>query len=492
MFVHFVILLWFYILVEFNGNINVNSFHVDESKFPFSQGIDCIELLKVCMHKVSNTITSFDTSYLQTGIIPEWIQWGLHVPYHDNDNKPRHMRTKLWSRHKNHSFAYSTPVTNIRVTHQNGDKFYGGSRHYPLNTRLATVFDTPYEPFRNTTHGLLIVSEWLENPCHSMYSLSAMAKAFEKGIFSGNDADVIFASGDGGPILNFTFLTWDILPHQNFIPWDNVCYEKAHLCRVNSNSLDRISQENLWATSQAVIIHHKLNNPNPKYSPLVKTQIVTIAIRENIGIGKAVERGWLNAHEILSYCNFELASNLTVTASEVMRFTSQKHDDDSTRPSQMPLQATLGNTVFLCQTHVFGKNQTHDIQVAQATDILVGVHGAALVHSLFMREGSHLLEIISKHAPDFVDMHYRAYLIVQGYHVRFWRILVDSDSLIVPSLFEKKRIGNKVMWGRDNSLSITNASFEVALRAIFEADTAPSPLEKFNSMAIEKKNIFIC
>lgn len=471
------------------------SFHVDERRLPFAQGLDCTELIKICLDKVSNTITSFDTSYLETGIVPKWVQWGLHVLYHDNDNKPRNMRTKLWKSHGNHSFAYHTPVTNIRVTSQNGDILYGGSRHYPLNTRLATIFDTPHEPFRNQTHGLLIVAEWLENPGHGMYSLSAIAKAFEEGVFSGDDADIIFASGDGGPILNFTYLTWNILPHRHFVPWDRVCYERAHLCRVNSNSLDRVSQLNLWPTSQAVVRHYGLNNPNLKASPLTKTQVVTIAVREHTGSSVSsnkTERGWLNTREILDYCNSELAASLVVTDNEVSRFSSQKHDDDSPRPSRMPLQATVGSAVFTCQTHVFGKNQTRDIQVAQETDVLVGVHGAALVHALFMREGGHLVEIISKHAPDFVDMHYRAYLKSQGYHIRFWRILVETDALIVPSLFEKKRIGNRIMWGRDNSLSITKAAFEKALRAIFQADTAMTPLEKFNSMAIEMRNVFTC
>lgn len=489
----------------------VDSFRVDNNKLPYAQSIDCTELSKVCLHKVSNTITSFDKSYLETGVIPEWVQWGLHVAYHDNENRPRHMRTRIWKHHGNNSFAHHTPVTSLRVTHQNGDIFYGGSRHYPLNIRLATVFDTPYEPFRSNTNGLLIVSEWLENIGHSMYALSAMRKAFEEEVFSGDDADIIFASGDGGPILNFTYVTWNILPHRKFVAWDNVCYEHTHLCRVNSDSLDKVSQANLWPTSQAIVQFYGLNSTVPKASPLAKTQLVTIAIRERAG-GSAPqpqnatvsgifssntsrtfdERGWLNAKEILSFCNSELATSLRVTDQAVSRFANQKHDDDSPRPSQMPLQAAIGNPVFRCQTHVFGRNQTRDIEVAQESDVLIGVHGAALMHSLFMKENSHMIEIISKHAPEFVDMHYRTYMEAQGYKIRFWRIVVKSDALIAPSSFERKRIGNKIMWGRDNSMYITKEVFEQVLRSILETDTSRAPLEKFNSLAVEGKNIFNC
>ena len=47
-----------------------------------------------------------------------------------------------------------------------------------------------------------------------------------------------------------------------------------------------------------------------------------------------------------------------------------------------------------CEPWVFGKRGFHkDVAVVQEADVLVGTHGAALVHALFMRRGGALLEV---------------------------------------------------------------------------------------------------
>ena len=60
-----------------------------------------------------------------------------------------------------------------------------------------------------------------------------------------------------------------------------------------------------------------------------------------------------------------------------------------------PPEACVGAGVTTrCEVRRFGVNGfRRDVEAVQAADVLVGTHGAALVHAIFMRRGSSLIEV---------------------------------------------------------------------------------------------------
>ena len=377
--------------------LSSTQFVVDYGRLPYGPRLECLNLQLVCLRPEGNTVVSFDLNTTDGGSVPQWV------------GGPK---AKLW--------ASGPPRTNIRVADENGDAYANADRHYSFNVRLASLLESPDSMFVETP-ALVLAPAWFENFGHSLYALGAVWGAFKVGVFNGS-ADIYVASGDGAPVARNSLEALRVLPHARvWDAWDSKqCYKSAHLCRLDTNPLEKDITKHLWDAAQAVVARSlassaSTSSPSSRSSKGNTTVIsVIIAIRSRL-------RGLTNTPELIEACS---------------RFTSH-------------------GVSFQCGAHSFGKNLSHDIRLMQSTNVLLAVHGASLANSLFMRKGSsHAVEIVSDYAPRYVADHHEQYLRATDYSCFYWKIVVRNISQIFPSSFQQRNVGNRAVWGRDKVLSL--------------------------------------
>lgn len=109
-----------------------------------------------------------------------------------------------------------------------------------------------------------------------------------------------------------------------------------------------------------------------------------------------------------------------------------------------------------CKTWNFQKHPiAHNIAAVRSADVLVTMFAPESMHSLFMRNGSSLVEI---RPPDFGTKgwaHRYAYTgLRKQFGMFFWGINVENYNLSTPGLFERKKEGAPELYIRDRNVRL--------------------------------------
>jgi hypothetical protein len=294
-----------------------------------------------------------------------------------------------------------------------------------------------------------------------MYAVTNLLHAYDDGLmpFLDSEEDIlppllIPLLLDGGELPIFMKYVFSVLPHRGIlsvkdaIRSGNGCFEKLALCRVVGNPSPNLAK--IYEVGQSLKqMYLKETTVNSTSRDLV----VTIIVR----LGNTGDRGIINTAEILNYCN------------------SYVYNDEAT-------------SKFNCQLHEFGSNFTHDLQIANMTDILLGAHGAGLTNMFFLRPSSHVIEVRPYGSPAYLKEHYETNAKILDYVLRFWVINVkETDTL--PGHLEANNFGvRKDLYSRDRLMKLQNYTLQVVFDRIIESIIHGK--KKYLEMVDLGKNIF--
>ena len=421
-----------------NTTTNGKLFPISDPRF-----LECSLLSAACLlkddHGSINTIISYDQSHVQSGEIQSFVGMSSQSSLWPINDPPLLYDIRLAS----------------SVGEQSGSDIYvRGSQPFDINVRLATPFDrdisnVEFEPSQQ--EATVIALLWPHNICHSLYGLAILKNAYDSHPLHLSPHDIFLASPDGGPPLPFTEKTFKaVLPHREMQAWpkdSTRCYSKVNVCRVYGIT-DAQGIDQVFDIGQKVvgkILEAKDNEIRRE----------NLILRVVFTGGRKGSRELYNMKESIDLCN-----------------------------------SLKG---FLCSQHTFGKlGLEEDIALMQQTDVLVGIHGAALTNSIFMREGSHVVEIRCKVSPHYAKEHYETYLKKAGFKVRWWLIQINNGENIFLSDFEIREIGVSSLWNRDLNMLLPLNAIEVMLLQIqnlFVSDK--NSLVEFLAMDSKNRNRMI-
>ena len=420
-----------------------NEFQVQHQKMPWgSNSLECTELHFACFEDFVGRIVSFENSYIKDGIIPSWAGNSLV--------------SKLWT--------FPSPMEHMASFDVNSDTLQGSLQRISIHIRLATKNDDFSVIFHNRT-AVAIVAEWPGNVAHNAYAAVSIAEAFESQIFSGLAPYIILHSAN-----LFALEFFKSVPNYSVQKWNQVrnyfntsCFRRIEVCRLNSDPPLNLAVS--WRMGSQLVSKYKqiakksgilessfpITWPNISDNIIEKDKIFRIVI---IG-GRKGARSILNIADILSYCSHGVK---------------------------------VGSILLVCREHIFGKDMMTDIRMMQSTDVLMGTHGAAFINLLFMKKGSHILEIFPHNYTNFC---YERQLRGSDYMIRYWSIRFLNSCSLYPGIYEQKGMGRRDAWPRDWNIVLNipwlHRVFLVLVNFKYQSY---NNIYKYKSMQKQKQNIF--
>lgn len=272
---------------------------------------------------------------------------------------------------------------------------------------------------------------------HTYYVVSQLLSLFQRKIIT-SAVSLIPVSGFSSRLEAFQKGLFSLLPIYRLIDWSfsvndatvkrgskgefvrkyspdsgvvSKCFKKLEVCRICSkDSLPGVISS---ATKLGMLAQQKYGAGNPQDSGYQKWQTpnnsaVLVQNKPGVHLERSVQVNsshWLGLPKlVLTIVQKQNAIGKITNLVDVLNFcgkgvvlnTSNINNLDSVKFTNINVDSTTdrrGLVVLICRVHEVGKRLLDDLHIASSTDILLGVHGEALINTLFIRPSGHLIEL---------------------------------------------------------------------------------------------------